>query len=67
MYIYIEKDLFVDCKYEIHLQHKKPSKEQNYLITWSNIFTNSSPCLDLFNKHPVYQYPPVNVKNKQTK
>ena len=44
---------------------RKPCTECIFQLTRSNIFTNFSSCLDLFNKHPKYQHPPINMHNKQ--
>lgn len=71
IYSYSYSSLLVKCKhqawrtnfsqgcsvYVLHTTH--------FQLTRSNIFTNFPSCFDLFNKHPKYQHPPINMHNKQ--
>lgn len=38
-----------------------------FSLTRPNIFTDTTPCLNLLDKHTVHQHPPVDMKNKQRK
>lgn len=38
-----------------------------FSLTRPNIFTDTTPFLDLLDKHPVHQHPPVDMKDKQRK